>query len=282
MRIENTVPHPDRNAALRVQYDHRTHLLKAIHLITSLFRQMLFSIGYGYHRAISKKQPSTLWNTESQGLVVLLHGLRSDPAAWFPQLSLLRKHQKIDVFNPLVHKRGLCALEEATLPLLPRVIDYIQTHPGRPICLIGMSNGSRIATWLETRLREIAPQTPVMVSTISGVHLGSSRMNQLEKFKMKSALYPAALQQELKFQSEYALNLLNRVRAPLPPNCAPRKFEFYATTDDLLIPDLASSLPEINQGERFYVLQGHSHDSIVSAVAEQQIDSCLSWILQRI
>jgi hypothetical protein len=208
----------------------------------------------------------------------MLHGLNSDPTQWFKQLSIVRKQNNIDVFVPVVPKRGNCSLNDATDPLLPTLLDYAKKNPTKPICLLGISNGGRLALNLETKLRETTLQTPVMVSSISGAHFGSSRMNLLEKFYLAKLFHSKIICEELRYGSDSARKLLGNARAILPENCAKRKYEFYASSDDQTIPDLDSTLPELNKGEKHYLLNGHSHDSIITAVATKQIASCVQWI----
>ena len=261
-------------------YDRRSTLKRVVDFIISVFKQIRYSLTVLYHRFHSKPQlcgQKIEWKKESEGLFVLLHGLRNDPAAWFSQRALLKQHDNIDVFAPLVPKRGMCSLEEAASPILPSLLDYAQQHPNTPIVLIGVSNGSRIATWLEVQMRAKEPQTPIKVSTIAGVHLGSSRMDLLNKLGLDKFFYPKVLGVELKYKSEPATKLLDQVKAPLPPNCAPRSYEFYGTLDDFAVPNLDSSLPTLNKGEELIALAQESHDSIVTAVAKRQIDSCIQW-----
>jgi hypothetical protein len=117
-----------------------------------------------------------------------------------------------------------------------------------------------------------------MISNIAGVHLGSRQMNKLEITGIAKWLYPEALRNELQYGSSKAKELLSQVAAPLPEGCASRRYEFYATTEDTSVPDLDSALPKLNKGEACTVLHGQSHNSIVSAVAERQINSCIQWI----
>lgn len=259
----------------------RPFFLKTIHLAESLFRQVSYSLNVLYYRFTMTTQhcgQKIEWVPDSRGLIVLLHGLRNNPAAWYAQRSLLCNERKIDVFFPVVPKRGICSLDEAAQPVFSTLLDYVRKHPRKPVCLLGVSNGSRIATCLETRLRECSVSTPVMVSTIAGVHLGTSRMDLLEKYSLTRHLYPEVVRQELKYCSPKAIDLLNQLRKRLSSYCAQRKYMFYASTEDLVVPDLDSSLPHIGKGERCYVVHGHSHDSIVSAVARHQISSCLKWM----
>ncbi len=272
--------YPVDDGGLRAYYDHRESWRKPIDLIVSLFRQLHYSFSVLYYQLFcldpQHGKHEIKCKDKSQGLVVLVHGLRNTPAAWHSQLSLLDRHP-IDVFAPFVHERGMCSLEEAAAPLLPILENYTKNNLGKPLCLLGTSNGGRIVAWLETELRRIAPATPVKVSTIAGVHLGSSRMNLLKDLGLAKYFYPSALQEELPYNSGKAQELLNRIKAPLPEGCK-RSYEFYATTEDLSIPNLDSSLPKLNRGESVHVVHGHSHSSIVTAVAEKQISSCLGWI----
>ena len=103
-------------------------------------------------------------------------------------------------------------------------------------------------------------------------------MDLLEMLGLAKWFYPGDLLQELKYGSEKARELLGLLASPFPADCAARDYEFFASTDDLSVPDLDSSLPTIDKGERFYVVHGHRHDSIVTAVAQQQIASCVRWM----
>ena len=261
--------------------DDRSRLLRIVHVIQSLFREIKYSLTVLYYRLFSPvpqlSSKKFEWNPKSQGLFVLVHGLRNDPAAWYSQLSLLSSHREIDVFAPVITKRGLCSLDQATNPLLPVLNDYVKKHPTNPICLLGTSNGGRIITKLEIELRHISPSNPVRVSSVAGAHYGSSRMNLLNQLGLAKWFYRNELRQELRYSSDKAKELLTHIKSPLKPNCAQRSYEFYATTEDISIPDLDSTLPNLGIGEQCHMLHGVGHSSIVSAVAERQISSCLEW-----
>jgi hypothetical protein len=120
-----------------------------------------------------------------------------------------------------------------------------------------------------------------MVSTVAGVHLGSSRMTRLEKLGLAKWLCPDAdLRKELQYNSDKAKDLMRDLRAPLPEACAPRAYHFFGSLDDQHVPDLDSSLPTLGLGEKFHVVAGQSHGSIVPAIAEEQISSCIQWMSQ--
>lgn len=262
--------------------DDRSAWRKTADRVLSIFKDIFYFLAVQYHRISSPLPPSIdreiIEKPGSQGLVVLLHGLYASPGAWFPHLDLLKDKPGIDVFAPAVPKLGVCSLEEAGRPLLAVIENYAKKYPGKPICLLGISNGSRIATWLETQLRQSAPQSAALVSTIAGVHRGSSRIDLLDSFHVPDYFYPRIVRQELCDDSQTSQRLLDKVRAPLPAGCSSRFYVFYASTEDLLVPNLASSLPQIGENEECIVLHGEGHGSILWTVAEEQIEHCQEWI----
>ena len=153
-------------------------------------------------------------------------------------MALLKEQQQIDIFAPVVPDRGMCSLKSASKPIFEHLRRYAKAHPEKPICIMGVSNGSRIATKLEVKLQKHAPTTPVRVSTIAGVHYGSSRMGLVKALGIAKWMYPKELMMELSYGSECATRLLNRVKAPLPGGCFARSYEFFATTEDQSVPDL--------------------------------------------
>lgn len=219
---------------------------------------------------------------DHRGLFVLIHGLRSDPAAWFEQIFLLENHQrklKTHIFAPVVHNLGICSLEEAARPILEQLGSYIRHYPMHPICLLGTSNGGRITLWLEQKLREASPSTPIRISNVAGVHLGTQRMNDLSEFKLTEHWYPESLLEEIKYKSPAATRLIQESSKPMLDGH--RSYEFFATANDLLIPNMDSTLPVIENHEaRYYIVTGESHGSVVEAVARQQIASCMEWMQQ--
>lgn len=187
----------------------------------------------------------------------------------------LLEGKQYDVFAPVVPSRGMCSLDAAAEPVWNHVEDYVKAHPGKPVCLCGVSNGSRVAMWIDVKLRKYG-NTPVKVSTIAGVHFGSSRMDLLNWLGIAPWMYPADLLSELTYESERSKALMEQVRGDLGERV--RSYEFFATTEDQSVPDLSSSIPHTGHGQTFRILHGHSHDSIVPAVAEVQMKEGLEWM----
>lgn len=262
----------------------RPLLQKTIDWFTSWRRMIGYSCQHASH---SRIYTSKEWKEKSEGLVVLVHGLgEGGPVSWTMHVSILEQHPTIDIFTPKVVKDGRCALEEAAEPIFQQVSDYIKNHPTKPVCLIGGSNGSRIVTWIETKLRNDHPNTAVRVSTIAGIHLGTWGVNLLAFLRVPQCLqrigwgrkFPPVLCDELRVGSEKAKRLLESVKAPLPENCAPRSYELIAAAHDWMVFNTESSLPELNMGEARHIVYGHGHLSVLSAVAREQIDGCLAWM----
>jgi hypothetical protein len=277
----NTYIEPEHQ--LRQIYDQRSRSQKLIDVVLSLFREIGYVLHVGYHRLLdesnrySKCEDVVVWKTNSQCLYVLIHGLRGHPSIWNRQLDKLEAaHPDGDIFVPFVPKSGNCSLEEAGQPIFNHILGYLQKHPSNPVCLLGVSNGGRIATWIEYQLREASPQTAVKISTIAAVHFGSRMINHLASFKfLNSLIGTETLREELAFGSQRARLLLDCIRKACT---AKRSYDFFATTEDFHVPDLGSSLPILNKGEQRFVIHGYGHNSIVFAVADEQITSCQQWI----
>ena len=269
---------------LRFRYDHRSSFEKTIDVVVSLFRGFKYFLTDFWNRASSNNYPhcgeAITWKKDSEGLCVFLHGLYGHPSVWQKQLAHLENaSDKIDQFAPFLPHKGACSLEEASAPVLNTLLHYIERNPNKPICLIGMSNGSRTSSWLEVQLRKLSPETSVKVSNIAGIHFGSPMMNILNRFGVSRFFYPQDVRKELAYGSLTARSLLAEVLEPMPEgSTGVRDYDFYASTEDLIVPNLGSSLPFLNKGERHYVVHGHSHDSIIKAVAQHQINSCVRWI----
>lgn len=205
------------------------------------------------------------WKQESKGLFVFVHGLHSHPSDFKDHIAQLG--DEYDVFDPFVPEKGCCTLEESAEPIYQHIKDYAQQFPDRKICLIGHSNGGRIIDYIDIRMREDCPKTPLKISTIAAAHLGS-RMASLATFIWGSPHY-----MELSYKSHKAQETIEKVRAPLAPGVAKREYVRYATFDDHLVP-LESSLVRLDKGEKNYVTKCVGHARIVPTVRDHQMDDC--------
>lgn len=269
--------------------DHRTCLQKIVDQIFSWLREINYSCLYLSQIIADHFKPKfdlptseKSWKKESKGLYVLIHGLNSHPSLWQKHIQLLNDHTEKDLFVPYVPFKGNCTLECAAEPLLNVIKNYIKQHPTKPICLIGTSNGGRICTWLETKLRFFSPTTPIKVSTIAAVHFGTSRMNIVKTLHKITGLtlgFHPSIISDLSFGSKKAQEILKEVLRPAPLGII-RQFEFFASTEDTQVPELGSSIPKL--GNQFkaihHVVHGYNHGGIVFGVAHKQLQSCHDWM----
>lgn len=270
------------------KYDVRNCCTKVIDLVATFFRwlthwlSMVPSKCFGYRaKEYHQENQAIVHKENNKGLCVFIHGLNGHPAIWNNHLDFLsKKHVKCDTYVPFVPHAGNCTLEEAADPLCNCIVEYIKEHPLSPVCLVGISNGGRIALYIETQLRQKAKNTSVKISTLAAVHFGTSRMNMLQGSCLRSLMkYKESIVNEISYESDKAKALLEAVVKPLESGNGKRSYEFYATSQDTTVPELGSSLPLLDKGEAHYLVHGCGHDSIASVVAEAQMTSCTKWMV---
>ncbi len=274
-----------RHNALQYILDKRTPRQQLIDQILSLFREAFSHLRNAFDRrtrvpfTYHKCDEIPAWKPNSEGLFVFLHGFNGHPSTWMSHLGYLQSRApRTDVLVPHIPKAGDCPLECAAQPLLKPILDYIQKNPTKPLCLVGFSNGSRIATWLEVKLRTLAPGIPIRVSTIAGVHLGTPLIGLLEKAGLAKWFCSNIVREELRHLSHKTMELWAKVREPLPLGTR-RFYDFWASSEDTFVgADLSSALPlSGSSNARFHLVHGYGHTSLVPAVAAQQLYNCLSW-----
>lgn len=218
------------------------------------------------------------WREKNSGLFVFITGLKSHPTWAGPYLSKIQEDRPdMEVRIPHVPHNGDCSLEEASKPIASMVRDYIEKNPGKRVCLIGLSNGGRIAGRCETMLRDV--DAAIRVTGIAGLYFGSKRMEDLTHLKIAPLIYSTAVMEEFKVASVVARNLIDAMRSPMPKGKEEnRSYEFYATTNDWHIPNFSSCLPILGKGERHNLLTGHSHMSIAGAVCRTELERAYAWM----
>lgn len=216
------------------------------------------------------------WKENSGGLYVLIPGLRSKPVCFAEYLESIKEADPTaDVRIVDVPHEGNCSLEEAVAPVQRLVEEYKAQNPGKPICLIGGSNGGRIAAEVELRFR--LEQTKMKVVGIAGAFFGTRRLDMVQDLPISHFLYHPSVIEELHFGSDMAKRILDRQREEVPEGSV-RDFEFHATRNDLVISPWQASLPILGHGEKHFIHTRCSHTSILRAVREQVVDSCTQWM----
>jgi hypothetical protein len=225
--------------------------------------------------------------TNAKGLIVLFHGLNGQPTLWNTHLDSLKEYLDVDSITLGVPEEGVCSLEDGRFEsLLERIIDWTKRNPLKPIAFFGQSNGSRVAAYFETLMRQHAPQTPVHVSLTGAVLFGSVMVSKTAIDVLADLKSSYNVYKDLSFGSEVAKQLLQAVREPLKEGVAPRHYVMYAPYHDHLVHSTGSALPIINPAkqtsktEQHYIVYNYGHNAIPLGVREKQIHKCIKWMNQ--
>lgn len=217
----------------------------------------------------------------SDGLYVFVHGLCGVPFCWEHYRRVIKQIKpQAHCFIPDVWKVGNCPLEESAAPILAAVNHYAKKFPGKPINLVGLSNGGRIVGWLERSLQ--LEGTPIKVVSIAGVHFGTKVIGYFSGPLGKRAIkqltgYCDEIQKDLIFGGASARRNLDlwRAAAAMGHSRATQRY-FYASTEDELVRSTAAALPKISEIDSYRIVHGHSHTSIVEGVRDQVLKDLLS------
>ncbi|MBM3206803.1 MAG: hypothetical protein FJZ43_04250, partial [Candidatus Staskawiczbacteria bacterium] len=201
---------------------------------------------------------------QNNGLIVYIHGLNSstsDGNLYKRDIQQILPNE-FEIFVPNVKRKGNCSLQEAAQPILEEIEQYIEKNPGKPIQLIGHSNGGRIAAYIETCLRE--KPVHIRLTGIAGAFRGSDTLALGNYLGISKLFVPKIVQKELKTNSETAIKLMNKMKEDI--KVGSRTYTFYATTNDLAIPNIQSTHPNIGHHAEYVLLSHCGHSSIVSVV----------------
>ena len=220
-----------------------------------------------------------VWKVNSQGLYVLVHGLKGHPSQWDNQAARLKQlHPEADIRQVRVPEQGNCKLELASDPIVDMIRDYIKQNPNKPVSLFGVSNGGRIILDTEIQLRDTT--TPVRVSSVAGVLFGSGIMDQLvDHIPVLRDTYDSNLRQEISYGSDKAKEILNRQRQKLDPQVV-REYEMWTSSEDTHVWPYSSALANI-EGASHHIVRGEGHASILDRVCKEQVSNAIAWMKQQ-
>jgi hypothetical protein len=297
-----TLIEPSQRDLLFSYEDKRTGFKKFVHVIIAIFREIISDaklalpfikyfvlkwrkFEYSMLDLDSKYVTADLpWNKPeknkpSEGLYVLLHGLNCPPCAWDNYITQIRKDQPdADCFVPVVKDAGNNSLESISKPILAAVGDYVKKNPGKPICLVGASNGARIAGYIERKL--LQEKAAIKTISIAGVHFGTKIIDKLEEFRLlKLFNFHPNIVKDFKFGSESAKKYLFDWRQSDKLAEGIRDREFYASTEDDKVFTFTSGLPVINElKDKYIIIHGETHHSLIDAVQRRILQGCKNWM----
>lgn len=247
--------------------------------VAHLFLKPVGSVDTGY----TYPEQQLPWNATpsptSEGLFLFVHGLHGHPNAWSGYLKRLTEQcPRVHCVAPYVAQGGNCALETASVPLAAIVRNYAQKYPGKPIHIVGTSNGGRITLDIEEKLEvEQVQGRPLRVVSIAGVHYGTQWINRLAAWKvLRLARFHPAIASDLRWGSAKAQQLLEAWQAKQGQWQAANidvKHLFCASAEDEQVRPVSSSLPYHHFCE-YRLYTGEDHVSIVPKACED----VLQWL----
>ncbi len=225
-----------------------------------------------------------LENKNSSGLCVLIHGLKGLPSMFDDYHDEFEAHManKITIFQPHVQDQGNCRLEEAAENILQQTINWSKVHPNKPIVLIGVSNGARIAGYVTAKLKsEEKIQNPMMAHCIAGPFFGTKIVNQPdwpEQIRpiwgdIFKTLHSDEVYDELSWGSSCAQNVIQGMQAVSKDV----SFNFYSSFSDAQVQSFTSALPNVPFSNH-YVTSAEGHQSIVRAVKDPIVEDSMRFI----
>lgn len=257
---------------------------RARSVITSLIHEAYHTINMGgrkpshtYIPAITPPGVTNAKKINNEGLIVYIHGLNGNTNIGEKLYQKEIEKQaagKYEIWVPQIPKKGNCSLEEAATPLLEAVRKYIQTNPGKPVQLIGHSNGGRIAAYIDTHTRDM--DVNMRITGISGVFLGSDIVTLGNYLKLTKNFVPSIFIKEVKTNSPLVRKLISDMREEV--KVGSRDYTFYTTIDDLAIPNYTSCLPKISQNEEHIIKSGCSHSSIQNLVYKEEVKKVIKFM----
>jgi len=150
-------------------------------------------------------------------------------------------------------------------------------YPSKPIHIIAFSNGCRIGSWIETRLRNL--DIKIKLTCVAGAYGGSIL---IDKFKIPLKLFlDKDIICELSTKSNVNDNLKKMINEPV--NIGKRFYEFYGTTCDLYIPNFNDCFPIITNTNQnltviYHEIKNHyGHGSLGWYLKEEIIENSLKW-----
>jgi len=221
-----------------------------------------------------------IWKSNSDGLYIVIHGLRGNPCTLgIPISNALKNNDKMvnyDIVIPKVPYAGNCSLDDATTDIYNLVVNYIHICPNKPIHMICASNGCRIGSFIETKLRNV--DVNIRITSLAGAYGGSRVVNNYS-----CVLFPilhADVITDLKLNSKVNNDLRQDMLKPI--TLGTRYYEFYGTANDWFIPNINDCFPQVNATEVTYheLIEGMDHVSIGYYKNKEILDNSIKWISQ--
>lgn len=212
----------------------------------------------------------------NKGLYILIHGLLGSPKLLGGKLSEIIENINInsdipyELILPCVYQKGNCPLEEATIPILNLIENYIQQFPNNPIHIISCSNGSRISAYVESKLRNY--DVNIKITSMVGAYDGSKLIDYFPG--IFGLILNSTIIEDFKMGSDKSNELLQLLKTPIEKGS--RYYEFYTTANDWYIPNINSTQPKniVATSVKYHeLITGYDHVSLGYYKLEEVIEN---------
>lgn len=215
-------------------------------------------------------------NNHNKGLYVIIHELLSYTFMLGQVISeaIKEKNLKYDVIIPKVPFKGNCSLSDASMPIYRLIVNYISNNPNKPIHIIASSNGCRIASFIETKLRNI--NVNIRITSIVGAY-GGSRIVE-KNSQILSLILHQNIIEDMKLNSKINNELKKNMMNPITKGT--RYYEFYGTANDWIIPNIDDCFPQVNATKVIYhkLAEGIGHVSLGFYRHEEILNNSIEWM----
>ena len=219
------------------------------------------------------------FKTNSKGLIVAIHGLLGSPRSFGYEIG--KKISKynlddIDYISPIVPYRGNCALEISSKPIYDLILQWIKINPSKPIHIISCSNGCRIASFIETNLRNL--DLDIKLTCVVGAFDGSINIDNFGN--LLGFILDKNLLDEMKTNSAVNNKLKEKINSEI--EIGTRHYEFYGTANDSYIPNFNGCFPIIEEKKNLTVIYhdlkiGYGHVSLPWYLLDEILISSYTW-----
>ena len=221
----------------------------------------------------------------ADALCVMIHGLKGSPSIFDDYHDSFARFEdkKVTLFQPHVPQKGNCSLEDASSPIYNEVLSWARQNPAKPIVIVGVSNGARIAGHLSAKLKsEGLCVNPMHVSCIAGPFNGTKLVNQPDwpgflrsgLNKIVNKLYTDEVLDELSWDSACAGQVISEMQRAAGGNL---HYYFYSTSSDTQINPFTSAFPEVTDANYFLTF-AEGHQSVVRAAKDSIIERSFAAI----
>ncbi len=257
-----------------------------IDIIPNYFEEPQISKVLRFNKENIESKQKIEWSTSNLGLIVYIHGLNGTYKTIGNQIDKIIRNREnienkenkenIEILLSELDQNNFKA-EELSDKLSEVILDYINLNPGKKIVLISMSNGCRIASMIECKLRNV--DVNIRLFCFCGAYNGTILINSFqEPFKF---LNLHNFVDELSKDLDVNKKLIEKVKSKL--SIGSRFYDFYVVGGDVCIPNFNDCYIEIEEDHNMKVLYHqmyleYEHISLIWYLIEDIIEISINYL----